>query len=143
VKRCVGLWVLMAALAGCGDDAAEADLRGSVSRIYPLGFAHTRARRGASELAVQWVAADGQVPVQVVLRSPDTLGPGAWRLPEHGDVLGTRDDRELPALSGGEVQLSAFEPTPGGRVAGAVQVTLVGGYSLIGVFEAEVEDVAP
>ena len=60
-------------LLGCGEVAPEPALRGSAGQVYALDFAAVRCRRGTAELAVQYVARDGQVPVQLVLYDADFL----------------------------------------------------------------------
>ena len=130
-------------LLGCGEVAPEPALRGSAGQVYALDFAAVRCRRGTAELAVQYVARDGQVPVQLVLYDADFLADGTWTLPLVGTVVGSRDGVDLPALLEGEVLLEDYDPSPGGAVVGRFRATLAGGYSLIGDFAAAVELAGP
>ncbi len=147
-------WALALGLAGLGlaglaacdaaaDDAANT-LAGSVSRVYPLGFEHTRARLGGTELAIQYVAAGGAVPVQVVVRLADCPvdGPGPVDLTACGAVLGQRGASDLPAFRSGALRLSAYAPTPGAPVVGefdAVVQVDTRDFAVRGTFDTALE----
>lgn len=129
------------ALAGCDDTDATA-LRGSVSRIYALDFVETRARLSASELSIEYVAGDGQVPVQIIARPPPD-GAATVDLATDGDVLGRRDGIALPARKSGALVLLSFAPSEGGVVIGSFEAVLTTGetdYTLVGTFDTVVED---
>ncbi|MCA9543808.1 MAG: hypothetical protein KC613_05440 [Myxococcales bacterium] len=141
-----GAWVLAFALVACGDDTSEAPrLTGSVARVYPLDFATTRARLGTTELAIQYVASGGAVPVQVVvdLQACPVAGPGALDLTACGTVLGSRGASDLPPFVRGALRLETYAPTAGARVAGDFDAVLAVAdgreFTVRGAFAAALE----
>ena len=131
-------------LPGCGEDAEEAALDGSVARVYSLDHDDVRARLSESQLAIQYLAL-GESVVQVVveLESQPVTGPGTISLTEHGEVLGRRGEATLPAFVGGQLVLAAFEPAEGATVAGHFQATVsseANEYSVRGTFSTTLSD---
>lgn len=137
--------VALALLGACGEDTADPQLRGSVARIYPLDFAVTRARLGATELAIQYVAAGGAVPVQVVVdvRACPVQGPGEVDLATCGAVLGSRGATDLPPFVRGTLRLTAYRPQEGAQVTGDFDavVAVADGreFTVLGAFDAALE----
>lgn len=135
-------------VAACGgDEAAEPALAGSVSRVYPLDFSTVRARQSAGELAIQYVAQGGAVPVQVVVRRADcpVEGPGRVDLAACGAVLGSRGATDLPPFQRGELRLTAYGPAAGAPVTGdfdAVLATADGReFTVRGAFDTRLQQV--
>ncbi len=134
----IGLLLL---LAGCGAEAEEGALRGSVSRIYSLSHDTVRARLSETELAIQYVDG-GQVVVQVVLRAETLEGPATVDLAEHR-VVGRREGTPLPDLQSGTLRLSAYTPSEGAAVRGDFDALLSSGdatLTLVGDFDVVLED---
>ena len=84
------------------------------------------------------------MPVEVVVRLEDlTLGaPATIDLLTHGEVVGDREMSRMPPFISGTLDLTAFEPTAGARVAGEFTAT-VGSpdrtYAVYGEFDTTLE----
>lgn len=138
-------WILALALAsclGCAEDGES--LQGSVSAYYPLGFLDVRARLYGSELAIEYVQADGEAVVRLTVRRAehDPAGPGRIDLAAVGDITGSADGAELPAFGGGDLVLSDYRPRDGALVSGRFDAVMVAGavtLTLSGTFEARLD----
>lgn len=135
------LTLLALTLLAC-ESPTDPQLRGTVDRIYPLDFVETRARLTPGQLAIEYHAGDGQIPVQIIVRRPPT-GPAIIDLADDGDVIGRRDGRVLPARKTGELVLLDYAPEDGARIAGTFSAVLTTGeqtYGLAGAFDTTLED---
>ncbi|MCA9540489.1 MAG: hypothetical protein KC620_16430 [Myxococcales bacterium] len=143
-RALVRLALVALTLLACGPED-DADLRGSVDEIYDLTFVETRARLDNSGLSIQYIAGDGQVPVEVRVRRPPD-GPAVIDLAQDGDVLGSRDGMPLPARRRGVLALTAFATEDGAAVIGHFEALLSAGersYTLEGRFDTVLEDRRP
>lgn len=129
-------------VGACGDVADT--LEGSVSDFYPLAFASVRARLYDSELAIEYVRADGETVVRVTVRRDerDPRGPGAIDLGDFGDLSGSAGGVELPPMSDGRLVLDAYRPRDGARVEGRFEGKVESGdtrLSVRGTFSARLD----
>ncbi len=142
-RSAAGLALLLL-LLGCAADEAQDTLRGSVSRVYPLGHDGVRARLSERELAVQYVEG-AEVVVQVVVRLDEVAldGPTTVDLTAHGEVLGRRGEVRLPDFVRGALRLNAYAPQHGAKIAGDFDAVVSTGseeLTVVGRFEASLED---
>lgn len=149
VTRCLAVLSMLFSIAVSGCDAeteAANTLRGSVKRIYPLDFDTVRARLSDSELAIQYVVEGGEVPVQLYidLESNPLAAGTTIELPGGGGIIGARNRTTLPTVVSATIQLDAFSAETGGRISGTFDAVLKAQqsqFTLVGTFDAEVEDV--
>ena len=135
--------VLALLIWSCGDTAEVNTLEGSVNRLYDLAFDTVRARKTATELAVQYVSGRS-VPVQVVvdLAASELTGPGQYDLTGQSTVVGSVNRQELPAFVNGSVTFSALGLTNGSAVAGHFEANVetdTATYAVRGTFETTLE----
>jgi hypothetical protein len=111
---------LIAMIVGvCACSETGGSLSGSLGDYYDLSFAHSRARLYSSDLAVEFVAADGQVPVRVsIMRDEEGLAAGTFNLEEQGDITGQRGDTRIPRFISGTVKLTTFSAKDGAPIKG-------------------------
>jgi len=138
----VGAIFAALALGACADDPRS--LQGSVSEYYPLGFSDVRARLYDSELAIEYVQADGETVVRLTVRRAerDPTGPARIDLGAVGDITGSADGAELPAFGGGDLVLDSYRARDGALVAGRFDAIMVAGavtLTLSGTFEARLD----
>jgi hypothetical protein len=128
-------------MAGCQNDATR--LSGSIGKVYDLSYETVRVRLYESELAVEYVREDGQIPVKVIVeREGEPLEARVYQLSERGDLLGRVDDRRLPPLEGGTIRLRNFGTEAGAVVEGRFDARLVSGettFTLQGRFDGSLE----
>lgn len=132
------------ALSGLGACANEDDLGGSVSEFYPLDFASVRARLYDSELAIEYVRADGETVVRVTVRRDerDPAGPSAIDLTRFGDVTGSAGGVELPPFVDGRLSLDDYRPRERALVTGSFEARVSSGdarLSVRGSFSARLD----
>ncbi len=131
---------LAAGLVACEEEDA---LQGSLTEVYDTSFSTTRARLYPSELSIEYVREDGQVPVRVTVRREDgVLGVGTYVLGTRGDVTGRSGDVDMPPLAGGSVVLERFGGQAGSTVEGRFDARFLTGEetsSLSGSFVAPLE----
>ena len=125
--KAVRLVILLAIVGMCACSDAGGSLSGSLGDYYDLSFDHTRARLYSSDLAVEFVAADGQVPVRVSLSRGDGLTTGTYDLEQRGDVTGQRGDTRIPRFISGTVELSKFSATDGAEIEGSFEAKFATG----------------
>jgi hypothetical protein len=119
--------ILLTLLGVCACSDAGGSLSGSLGDYYDLSFDHVRARLYSSELAVEFVAADGQVPVRVSVDRASTDGGGAglaagsYKLQDRGDITGQRGDTRIPRFISGTIELSKFDPRDGEPIEGTFE----------------------
>jgi hypothetical protein len=103
---------------GCGRD--EGGLRGSLGDFYDLSYDDVRARQYSSEMSIEYVTENDQVPVRVVLDvERDGLRAGTFDLVEMGDISGRARDSEIPPMTSGELKIDEVEVRDGGRIRGS------------------------
>jgi len=145
--RRLGIVMMLACLAGtvgC-DTPIASQLSGSVASIYPLGFVETRAHVDDGVLTIDYVAGDGQLPVQVIVyTSPESAA--TIDLATDGDIIGRRDGLALPARKRGTLILTRWPSEDGEQLIGTFDAVLTTGeqdYTLFGSFETELDTSAP
>src|SRR5690554_3354573 len=103
------------ALSACSDTGGS--LSGSLDNYYRLDFERARARLYSSELAFEFVAADGQVPVRVSLNLPEGgFRTGTFDLVKFGDITGQRGDSRIPRFLSGTLEIEKFGGADGDEV---------------------------
>lgn len=132
-------------VAGCEDDAGDAGLRGSLSTIYPLAHDTVRARLTRSELAIEYIRADGQTAVRLSLDAAAATEGASVDLATAGTLTGQVDDlnlADLVTVGGGTATLDRYAPDDGAAVIGSFEATLEaprGTLTLTGEFDAALE----
>jgi hypothetical protein len=121
------LVILLAMVGLCACSDSGGTLSGSLGDYYDLSFDHTRARLYSSDLAVEFVAADGQVPVRVSLSRGDGLAAGTYDLEQRGDITGQRDDTRIPRFISGTLELSKFSASDGAAIEGSFEAKFATG----------------
>ena len=118
-------------VVGCQDE--ETFLKGSVSSRYDLTYERVRARLYDSELAIEYVRADDQVPVRVTVEAEETSSFRAttYDLGERGDVRGRVDQVKLPPMESGSITLEEYSEQDGARVKGTFDSRLQAADSLV------------
>jgi len=137
-----GLVALSLSAVGCQEEGDR--LEGSVSDRYDLSFSHTRARLYDSELSIEYVREDEQVPVRVTVDRGDdvSLEAGTYDLKNQGDVRGRVDQVKLPALFSGQLEMETFSAEDGAAIAGRFDTRLTAADSRVtlrGEFTTELE----
>ena len=134
-------------LAGCSKD--QAVLVGSLGDFYSLQHEVVRARlypneqRGTmsgqySELAIEYVRENNEVPVRLTLLAEPALEVGSYDIKERGEISGRTDGVEIPRFRIGELRLIEFSPNPDTRIRGEFEATFDTGKdvaSLAGEFD--------
>lgn len=138
------LLVLLLALAQFSCSGDEAALSGSLGDFYDISYSTIRARLYSSELSIEYVQEDLQVPVRVTLRKLTTgmLAPGAYDLTALGTISGRSRDNDIPRMVSGKIVLDAFEPVNGSEIAGSFDAVFATGNdeaSLVGEFSTTLE----
>ncbi len=132
----------MMILTSCGARRGG-NLTGSLLDFYDAQYSTVRARLYSSELAIEYVREDGEVPVRVtVLRDSNLVSGQTYELPEQGNMTGRVGDTDLPELDNAEVILEDFEIVDGSRVRGSFSASFRLGMdtaSLSGEFDTELE----
>lgn len=135
---------LALALGSCGQDRGGR-LQGSLDAYYDIEYERVRARLyPGSELAIEYVREDGEVPVRVTARQPGELPTGQpIDLTERGALTGRVRDTDIPQMSSGSMILEQFSPgQPGSMIVGEWSASFdVSGdeLGLRGTFEVELE----
>ena len=128
--------------SSCGDEGSGR-LRGSLLNFYDAEHERVRARLYSSELAIEYVREDGEVPVRVTLRRDADLVAGErFTLPARGALTGRVGDTDAPELEEGEVTLERFEIVEGERVVGEFTASFTlreDTASLSGTFDAPLQ----
>jgi len=136
------VFFVIIALFSCSDD--EAALKGSLGDFYDISYSTVRARLYSSELSIEYVQEDLQVPVRVSLRKLSTgvLAPGAYDLTALGTISGRSRDNDIPRMVSGKLVLDEFEPVNGSRIVGKFDAKFATGNdeaSLVGEFSTILE----
>lgn len=129
----------LATMTSCG---REGDLTGSMERFYDLSYAQVRARHYPSELAIEYVREDGQVPVRVTVRTDQIKVGQQLNLLEVGTISGRTRETDLPDPLTGSITIDAFEKTPGANLQGSFEASFNVGQdkaSLSGRFNTQLE----
>jgi len=122
IYKWLGLCVCALALTACSD--AGGSLSGSLDNYYRLDFEQARARLYSSELALEFVASDGQVPVRVSLHHPDgVFKTGTYDLVKHGDITGQRGDSRIPRFLSGTLEIERFSARDGDEIEASFEAT--------------------
>jgi hypothetical protein len=132
----------MTLATGCSDKASGR-LQGSVGTVYDLSFDQVRARLYTSELAIEYVKDNGEVPVRLTLRHEDgSLSTQTYDLFNQGDVTGRSRGVEMPRLLSGTVTFETLEIVPGGKIEGRFEAIVRSGedrLTLSGEFQTILE----
>ncbi len=129
-------------LVGCSED--EGALRGSLENFYDISYSTLRARLYPSELSIEYVQEDLQVPVRVTLRKLSTgmLAPGAYDLTALGTISGRSRDNDIPKMISGKIVLDTYTPVNGSTISGSFEAKFATGQdqaSLAGEFSTTLE----
>lgn len=110
------------ALSACSD--AGGSLTGSLGNYYRLDFDQARARLYSSELALEYVAEDAQVPVRISLNLPEgAIKTGTYDLAEQGDITGQRGDSRIPRFISGTLDIQKFSAKEGADIEATFEAT--------------------
>lgn len=140
-------------LAGCSKD--QATLIGSLGDFYSLQHEVVRARLYPneqrfdddgmvvadgkhSELAIEYVRENDEVPVRLTLLAEPTLEIGTYDIKERGEISGRTDGVEIPRFRTGELRLIEYTGQPDSRIRGEFEATFDTGKdvaSLAGEFD--------
>ncbi len=136
------LIAFLAFFSACSGD--EASLRGSLGDFYDIDYSTVRARLYASELSIEYVQEDLQVPVRVTLRKLTTgmIEPGAYDLTALGAISGRSRDNDIPDMTTGKLVLERFEPVNGSEISGSFEAKFRTGNdeaTLVGEFNTTLE----
>jgi len=106
-----------------------------------------RARLYPSELAIEFVRDNGEVPVRITIRraEAEVVRPGSVDLGRYGDVTGSLADREMPPFDDGELIFDEVGRDEGDALSGSFTARFVAGratYDLHGSFATHLEVVA-
>jgi hypothetical protein len=152
LRRAIGALAVaaLAALGALGGGCAPEGcvLEGSLGEFYNLGCDFQRIRLYDSELSIEFVRDDGEVPVRVTVRRVhgDPPAPGGFNLKgpadidlaKHGDVTGSHQGNPIPQFLSGTLELSEFALRDGAPVSGSFDVKFQSGQtevSLSGSFD--------
>lgn len=116
----------------------EASLVGSLGNFYELRHDEVRARLYPSELAIEFVRENDEVPVRLTIRTDPPITAGTHDLSEVGDISGRASGVEIPRFRTGEVRLIDFQPNADTRIRGDFDATFETGRdvaSLAGKFD--------
>lgn len=126
-------------MTSCGQ---EGDLTGSMERFYDLSYAQVRARHYPSELAIEYVREDGQVPVRVTVRADQLKVGQKLDLLKVGTISGRTRETDLPDPLTGSITLDSFELSSGAEIQGSFEASFNVGQdkaSLSGRFNTQLE----
>jgi hypothetical protein len=119
---CAVMALAAAYLPACSD--AGGSLSGSLGDYYDISFDHTRARLYSSEFALEYVAADGQVPVRISVRRGESgFSAGTYDLEKRGDITGQRGDTRIPRFLSGTLEITEFSARDGAPVEATFEAT--------------------
>lgn len=127
---------LLFASTGCSRD--EASLVGSLGDFYELRHDLVRARLYPSELAIEYVRENNEVPVRITILTDPMIEIGEYDLAEVGDITGRADGVEIPRFRTGTFRLQQFDPNTESRIRGDFDATFETGKdvaSLAGKFD--------
>jgi len=120
--------VLLTLLSACGRD--EASLVGSLGDFYELHHQEVRARLYPTELAIEFVRENNEVPVRITVLTDPPLEVGAFDLVERGEITGRANGVDIPRYRSGELRLTKFEPVYDSRIKGDFEATFETGKDL-------------
>ncbi len=123
--------ISVACAAGCSKD--EASLVGSLGDFYRLDHDSIRARLYPSELAIEFVRENDEVPVRVTVRRDEQIVIGNYDLTQVGDITGRSDGVDIPRFRSGNLQLEAYDGANDSRIAGEFEASFDTGKDLAGV----------
>lgn len=133
---------MLSTMTSCGAQKGGT-LTGSLLDFYDAEYSTVRARLYSSELAIEYVREDGEVPLRVtILRDANLISGKTFELPGQGNMTGRVGDTDLPELSAAKVTLDTFEIVDGTRVVGTFSSSFRLGMdtaSLSGEFDTELE----
>lgn len=141
-RRWLALGLIALSLATMTSCGREGDLTGSMERFYDLSYAQVRARHYPSELAIEYVREDGQVPVRVTVRTDQIKVGQQLNLLEVGTISGRTRETDLPDPLTGSITIDAFEKSPGSNIQGSFEASFSVGQdkaSLSGRFNTQLE----
>lgn len=129
-------------LAACSDD--EGALRGSLGDFYDFTHSSVRARLYNSELSIEYVRENGQVPVRISLDQVEgnPITTGEYNLADRGRITGRSGNNDIPQFLRGTLTLDAFSPSNGSQVQGDFSARFATGddeASLTGDFDTTLE----
>ena len=134
--------LLLGLCCGALSCSPEGDLGGSMERFYDLSYAQVRARQYPTELAIEYVREDAQVPVRVTVRVAQIKVGEPMDLKAVGSVSGRTRDTDLPDLRSGTLTLERYEPRDGAPLKGSFVADFLVGRdraSLTGRFDTTLE----
>ncbi len=136
------LILLALSLVGCSED--EGALRGSLGDFYDFTHSSVRARLYNSELSIEYVRENGQVPVRISLEriEGDPITTGEYNLGDRGIVTGRSGNNDIPQFLRGTLTLDAFSPSNGSQIQGDFSARFATGNdeaSLTGDFDTTLE----
>ena len=136
------LFLAMFASVGCSDE--EGALRGSLEEFYNINYVDVRARLYPSELAIEYIRENGQVPVRVTLRRTEgePIRTGDYDLGTKGNITGRSGDNDIPPFNGGSLTLEEFSASNGASIVGEFSARFRTGEdeaALSGDFDTELE----
>jgi len=136
MKRLFPALVVAIVATACSKD--EASLVGSLGDFYELRHDAVRARLYPSELAIEFVRENFEVPVRVTVSTDPELTIGEYDLAERGDVTGRSDGVDIPRFRGGTLELRRYDGLADTRISGDFNATFETGKdvaSLAGQFD--------
>ena len=132
----IALAALMLLGTACSKD--EASLVGSLGDFYELRHEVVRARLYPSELAIEYVRENNEVPVRITVLADPPIATGTYDLAEVGEISGRADGVEIPRYRTGTLRIDRFEPNTDTRIQGDFDATFETGKdiaSLAGKFD--------
>ncbi len=120
-------------------------LNGSLQDFYDTSYERVRVRLYSSEVAIEYVREDGEVPVRVsVLRGPHLVAGQSIDIDvdARGDITGRSRDTDMPPITSGSITFEEFGLADGTSIVGEFSASFdVGGdeASLSGTFDAPME----
>lgn len=136
MKRLLFVMIVLVLASSCSKE--EASLVGSLGDFYELRHDAVRARLYESELAIEFVRENFEVPVRVTVSTTPKLEPGEYDLAERGDVTGRSDGVDIPRFRTGALRLDRYEGVGDTRISGDFDATFDTGKdvaSLAGLFD--------
>ena len=138
------LGLVLVSLGGCADENA---LSGSLSDFYNVSFDGVRARLYPTELAIEYIRENGEVPVRVTIEvdEGERLTTRTYTLPEKGGVTGRSGTNDIPPLDTARIELEEYAGADGTPIVGTFDASFLTGddtTSLNGVFDTTLEVVS-
>ena len=137
----VGLFSLFA--IGCGGSKAEGTLEGSLRDVYNADFDSVRIRLYSSELSVEYLRSNGEIPVRATLKAKVLdRAPGEFEMPEDATVTGYSGRTRVPDVTQGTFTLEEFEELEGANIKGSFTAQFRAGDDIVvlhGRFEGPLE----